>query len=361
MASAHPGGQGDTSGHTNITDTHVERALGRDHHNRANRSGHGPSAKITLWEQYKQLVPNAQQRRLVWNTSKTSDIVLELRRLRSQRSSELSTSSSLASLPSSSSRVPAQSLPTERSSRIVRKRSSSSGDHEAPPNYFALSLPATPINVDSVVNNLVARERSRFGSTEVLEHPNDPVVQRHYFNNVQSHNDILEAVDSVFQQQSRVCKMNVRFGLILEKEGHFQLMDATKAEIAMFQGADTMPTIRDADDLQHHIKDVIDGDALRERFAYPESDSQISGVWQVMVEIFGLDFPMGAGTGFIDDMADDEDEDDEDLALMDDGVNEDSSDLKGLPCGRCVGCRVRGRGTPTTPGRHADAGRRSPQ
>lgn len=45
-------------------------------------SKHVASAKLTLWAQYKQLIPNTKHRALSYRKSNTSDIVRELRRLR---------------------------------------------------------------------------------------------------------------------------------------------------------------------------------------------------------------------------------------------------------------------------------------
>lgn len=314
-------------------------------------------AKVILWGQYKRLVPKAKDRTLSYRSARTSDITRELRRLHRQNDTSLSTahvhgdtsiststsspathttlSPLVASTITHTSPGPTRSSSVKQSTRIAMKRGNPNERSEMPPNYFALSLPSTPVNVDSVVNDLVTSERSRFGDTEIVEHPNDPVVQRHYFNNVHSREDIMHAVDSVYQTQNRTCKMNVRFGLILEKDGQYQLMDATKSESTMFGGTNLMPTIKNSDDLQHHIKDEIDGDSLRDKFDYPDSDAQICGVWQVMVETFGMSFPMGAGAAFIDDMADVDDEDDAELSDgqydcsdMEDFIVDDLSDTE---------------------------------
>lgn len=320
------------------------------------------SAKQVLWAKYKQLIPNQKYRELGYRRSSTPEILRELRRLyrlgysplnpvkgehvvrgtRQSRSTSTPSSTtgdtpqgnSSASSTSSTS-ISSHTRTPGRKSRIAQNRSLSHQQGEAPPNYFALNLPSTAVHVDTVVNDLVTSERGWYGDTELVEHPNDPVVQRHYFNNIQSREDIVEAVDSVFQKQNRTCKMNVRFGLILEKEGEYQLMDATKAETTMFRGTQFMPAIKNSDDLQHHIKAGIDGDTLRDTFDYPDSDSQIAGVWQVMVETFCMSFPMGAGNGFVEDMADvddeedieqSEDEDDIDCSEMEDFIVDDLSD-----------------------------------
>lgn len=82
----------------------------------------------------------------------------------------------------------------------------------------------------------------------------------------------------------------------MEPGGEVTIVDAMASYVRWFEH-DRPPVIANEHDLDMKILSLMTMDEISRRFAYPDSETIIVGVWQANVEIFALDFPIAGHCG----------------------------------------------------------------
>jgi len=163
------------------------------------------------------------------------------------------------------------------------------------PCYWATNLVAGA--QQKGVNDLVSQQRAFITSVE----PPSPseLVQTHWQNYILSVEQLRDFVEHVRCQQQRSFKFNLSLGLVLyyPAREQFQLVDATKSDLHFFD-KERPPLITSQADLQSKVMRFLNAETILKKFNYPESNSQIVGVWQASAQVYLLDYPASANPSF---------------------------------------------------------------
>ena len=110
-----------------------------------------------------------------------------------------------------------------------------------------------------------------------------------FFNNIVSLNSIYESLDKIYQKENNAVKLNIAFGYVTIKE---EIIKLVKPGRNYFFNQPI--TLKNASDLTK-LKRLITQDSILEQLTkqFPDSKTQLLGIYAMAVKITRLDYPIG--------------------------------------------------------------------
>ena len=141
------------------------------------------------------------------------------------------------------------------------------------------------ISLSENVRKLIDQERNTYG-----EEKESKYLKMYFFNNIDSLNKIYECLDKIYQKEINAIKLNIAFGYVTEKEGDVKLYKA--GHNFYLSQPRVIKNGKDLNQLKHEISEESIIMHLTSQF--PDSKTQLLGVYAMGVKITRLDFPIGS-------------------------------------------------------------------
>ena len=134
------------------------------------------------------------------------------------------------------------------------------------------------------VKNLIVNERTMYGQQKKSKY-----LKMDFFNNIVSLNSIYESLDKIYQNENNAIKLNIAFGYVTIKE---EIIKLVKPGRNYFFNQPI--TLKNASDLTK-LKRLITQDSILEQLTkqFPDSKTQLLGIYAMAVKITRLDYPIG--------------------------------------------------------------------
>jgi len=132
---------------------------------------------------------------------------------------------------------------------------------------------------------LIVEQRTIYGENKESQY-----LKMYFYNNIHSLDKIHECLEEIYKNENKSIKLNISFGYVTEKEEDIKLIRPGRNYF--FNEPYVMKNGEDLKRLKTRISEESIMNNLTNQF--PDSQTQLLGVYAMAVKITRLDFPIGA-------------------------------------------------------------------